>query len=732
MQKSFLLCCRPGYGRGFSVPHGDLRRSLYNPFPVWYNDVYSQSLNNQGEAYVLSYTALDAMRKKNLERFGRDLGPFCPVPYPGEETGTDLKSAALRFLDRRCSGLRFDPEKEKEEARTGQYLGTSLFPDQIPYNMQMDIDRLCLKNELAKFIDSGVAEDAYTVYYCYLDMFMGEFGESQKMVEMLSEFESNASSLLMKHRDHYSHSVYVFALGLAIYDMNPAFRRTFCDFYHLPGGPEDPASAAFFLEYWGLTSLFHDIGYPFEIPFEQVLAYFEVDSKKRGKGSLYMAYHDVDRFVAVGEKDGAALSRLYGRSFSTVEELLAYAVTQQLGAAYDISADHLLDVICSKPTHPEKNGYYMDHAFFSAVRLYQELVSVRPAERLSAVQIDALTAIMLHNSLYKFAIAFYKDKEKHKAPLKAEFHPLAWLLMLCDELQCWDRTAYGRNTRTELHPMSAEFDFSGPSVTVTYYFDEEEHEKIEEYEKQYALWKQKADGSDAPRLKDYSDMAAEEERFRKDIEKIVDLSGFPLRVSASRRPVNRTIKHTWLSSSNFLHIYDFAVALNARYSYQGKEDQVTTEQLEQDFDSMSLEYKLLNINQVRNFARYLNAIDCFYTDRPVDFDMLHEFYDYMTAVFAPMEHARWIHDHQQAGWMPGDEYESLPVSGDEVTARRALREQLRRHKLTMAVGATDEEIQAHYESLPPEEQGKDYLPFNSMLKLLHKYDGLRIYRLDRI
>ena len=37
----------------------------------------------------------------------------------------------------------------------------------------------------------------------------------------------------------------------------------------------------------------------------------------------------------------------------------------------------------------------MDHAFFSAVRLYRELVTVRPAEKLSAALIDALTAYKL-------------------------------------------------------------------------------------------------------------------------------------------------------------------------------------------------------------------------------------------------------------------------------------------------------------------------------------------------
>ena len=181
---------------------------------------------------MICYTALEAMRRRNLERFGIDLGPRQPAPLGDSETGTDLKSAALRFLDQRCIGLRFDPEKEKQE-KDGAFLGTGIGPNQIPYNMQMDIDRLCLRNELAKFIDSGVAEDAYTVYYAYLEMFLGEYGQSQKMVELLSEYESNASSLLMKHRDHYSHSVYVFALGLAIFEMYPDYRKTFCSFYHL-------------------------------------------------------------------------------------------------------------------------------------------------------------------------------------------------------------------------------------------------------------------------------------------------------------------------------------------------------------------------------------------------------------------------------------------------------------------------------------------------------------------
>jgi len=677
----------------------------------------------------MGYTALDLMRKENQKRFGPQAGPRRPAMPAGSRKGNGLKAAALRFLHERCEGLRFSEEKTAEEKRTGRYLGASIGPGQIPYNMQMDVDRLCLERELEKFIDSGVAEDAYTVYYSWLEMFMGEYGRSQKMVELLSEFESNASSLLMKHRDHYSHSVYVFALGLAFYESNEGFRSAFKRFYGFTKAEDDHRAAAFFLEYWGLTALFHDIGYPFEIPFEQVLAYFEVDRKIRGPGSLYIAYHDLDCLTAMDPAARQRMEALFGRSFASVNALLAFGIEKTLGNAYGINEERLLEVISRKPTHPEQFGYFMDHAFFSAARLYQELSSVLGAQRLTEAHLDALTAIMLHNSLYKFAIAFYRSPEKKKPPLRASLHPLAYLLMLCDELQCWDRTAYGRNSRSELHPMAASFDFGGGAIRAVYAYDRDEQEKIHAFQKAYRAWEESGREGKPPRLKAYSDMAEREQRFKTDIESIVDLADTPLIVETALQKVNRAAKHTYLSVSNFLHMYDFAVALNARYSYQGREDSVSVDVLEQEFDSLSLEYKLLNINQVKSFSRYLNVLGCFYTDRPVDYQMLEKFTAKQTAVFAPMEHARWVRAHRAMGWSHGNLYLTKPLAADTPAERTALREQLRQHVLCMDNWADEEEIYRHYDSLSPEDQGKDWKPFNSMLKLLKKYDGVRIYKL---
>ena len=672
----------------------------------------------------MAYTAIENMRKRNEARFGSDVGPQQPPLYQNRFCQQDLKSAALRFLHERCEQLLFDPARETEERQTGVFLGKSLSANQIPFNMEMDVNRLCLEKALEAFIDSGVAEDAYTVYYCYLDMFLGRYGNSKRMVELLSEYEANGSSLLMKHRDHYSHSVYVFALGLAIYETNEAYRNSFWRFYRLEGRKENER-ANLFLEYWGLTALFHDIGYPFELPFEQVLSYFEVDHQERGKGSLYLAYHDVEALTALDEVAKVHFEMLYGKHFETTSALLAYDLAKKLGKAYDFTEEYLLAVLDRKPTQPNRFGYFMDHAFFSASRLYRELAEELGAENLSPMHVDALSAIMLHNSLYKFSIAFYKDNEKRKAPLKAELHPLAWLLMLCDELQCWDRTAYGRNSRTELHPMAVDFDFSDSAIRAVYYYDREEQEKIDAFKLKYAAWEAGGGQGKPPRLKAYSDMAEKEQRFTADIEKIVDTETCPLHIRPDVRQVDRRSKHTYLSGSNFLHLYDFAVALHGRNMPQ----ETTAEELEEKFTSQSLEYQLSGINRAKSFSRYLNALGCFYTDRPVDYEMVTAFTPEQALQIAPLEHERWVREHQGMGWRCGTAYETLPLPEDNRKARRALREQLRCHKLAMDGDVTDEEVRAHFFSLPEEDQDKDWKPFNSMLKLLKKFDGLRIYKL---
>jgi hypothetical protein len=160
------------------------------------------------------------------------------------------------------------------------------------------------------------------------------------------------------------------------------------------------------------------------------------------------------------------------------------------------------------------------------------------------------------------------------------------------------------------------------------------------------------------------------------------------------------------------------------------------EAMEKKFTSMSLEYQLSNINQAKSFAKYLDVLGCFYTDRPVNYAMITAFTRKQTNTFAPLEHERWMKEHISMGWTHGDLYDTVPLEqklvmqyGSEQKARKALREQFRMHQLVLAGNPESDEILDHYLSLPETEKEKDYKPFNSMLKLIRKFDGLRIYQL---
>ena len=66
----------------------------------------------------------------------------------------------------------------------------------------------------------------------------------------------------------------------------------------------------------------------------------------------------------------------------------------------------------------------------------------------------------------------------------------------------------------------------------------------------------------------------------------------------------------------------------------------------------------------------------------------------------------------------------VPEGVSEKAWRKLLREQTR----CMDGELSDEQIFRHFHDLSDEEKALDWLPFNSMLKLIKRYDGLRIYR----
>ncbi|MCF0114118.1 MAG: hypothetical protein HUJ56_02110, partial [Erysipelotrichaceae bacterium] len=244
----------------------------------------------------MGYTALSKMRELNRIAYGIENTVTIPELA---KTKRNYGRDALVFIRDWCEDLKFDTNDSNRISLLDQD-GKSAGPNLIPYNMERDLDRLCFEKAIGRFLASGSREDAFDIYYCYCEIFK-PFGSGYDstgiLLELLSEHETNASSLLMKHRDHYSHSVYVFLIGLSIYKNHEDYRKAYNDKYGLKEGKE---SSCHFLEYWGLSSLFHDVGYPFEIAHQQLKAYVcKLDASNNDDYGFapYVSYRNMDDFV---------------------------------------------------------------------------------------------------------------------------------------------------------------------------------------------------------------------------------------------------------------------------------------------------------------------------------------------------------------------------------------------------------------------------------------------------
>jgi hypothetical protein len=564
--------------------------------------------------------------------------------------------------------------------------------------------------------------------------------------------------------------VYIFTLGLAIYESNYTYQTIYNNFYKLKDKHE---AACHYLKYWGQASLFHDIGYPFEIPFEQVASYFEVAGDERKKRP-FVSYRNLESYIKIDKVVQRKIRKLYNldtnKILTNTNELFAYALSEKLSDEYYFSEQEMLHYLQRKPVEPNEFNHYMDHAYFSATVLFRKLFCELQMD-LTEGYMDALTAIILHNSLYKFSVAFYK--EAGNIPFKAELHPLAYMLMLCDEVQCWDRIAYGRNSKRELHPMGCRFEFSNDTIKATYIYDENEKKKIERFKNEYKEWK-KADEEKRgkkPKLKAYSGMFLKDENgvsdFLGDIQKIVDLTEIKLEVETELGSRENS-SGRYLSDSNFLNLYHFALVLHGRWGRmdawnrakkKGEEEKFLSnekriKEFEDEFDKLSLEYKLSNINQAKAFAKYMNEIGCFYTDKPVEFDLVTEFSGIELQKIGPLEHQRWLQEHIDMGWDFVEKSELEEIAKGNVKKNTGLtdeaseefnkefkkelekeREQRRQHWDMIQnydftkPEVSSEQVKENYKRLAQEEKDKDTAPMECMLAMLKVFDGIRIYRL---
>lgn len=341
-----------------------------------------------------------------------------------------------------------------------------------------------LAQSIYTFLDDETKETAYQVY----DIFFGTYrialaGAKNPFIDLLDTlrcYEERAATLIEKQRDHFVHSVNVFILGLAIYAANQPYREAFSSAVIGGRGNTEnlPTAQEEFLFRWGIAALFHDVGYPVEIISNQITRFlkFVTDADHDtalGDVKAHLEFDNFRRFNSVAEvvpkKD--FIKTYYDEDESGVYldllqpiDLLAQRIQQTIG----IPINRIKNKLDLYHAEMARKGF-VDHGYYSAIivlKWYGYLIQTTGEEPLRFYHaiLDSACAILLHNYYDRTLI-----DEFHLQPLSAEQNPISYLLMFCDEMQDWNRAAYGVLEKFRTQITSANIKIDDYRFGITYY-----------------------------------------------------------------------------------------------------------------------------------------------------------------------------------------------------------------------------------------------------------------------
>lgn len=349
------------------------------------------------------------------------------------------------------------------------------------------------------FLNSTTADSAYKVYETFFNAYWIGIQEEENLfltlVENMKKFEEQAGRLTSKQRDHYIHSVFVFLVGIAIYEQNSNYRETFANYAlnkdkypdHYKTNNEE------FFYRWGLASLFHDIAYPFEITLEQAKNYAAfICSYPKSKSNNLKVTLELCNFDEFRKLPIIHPASKYRKSFKAKypfyeEEFRSDAIeilSKSIATSFNLDFNDVNDNI-NKFMKTMSKENFIDHGLYSSVIMlswYHHLVKStkwNPAYFYYPIS-DAASAIFLHNYFERGL-----TKSFSLEPLNAKAHPIAYLLIFCDNLQEWKREFYGQDNSKNKCP-SIDFNVTIDNYTLEMiymlpdnYFNESNSSEIE-------------------------------------------------------------------------------------------------------------------------------------------------------------------------------------------------------------------------------------------------------------
>lgn len=306
------------------------------------------------------------------------------------------------------------------------------------------------------------------------------------LVNIMKSYEENTGELINRQRDHFIHSVNVFVLGLAIYAQNENYREIFKEYildnqfykkYYRT--PDNEFSDEEFLYRWGIASLFHDIGYPFEIIGKQIDKVIEDGVKTISVNydvDGHVDYRDFNEFNAIVKVPPYDYADKFRSRYKSTKVLDLFKPTDIM--AHKIGMDFNFNKVQFKKLVKHLNGFvkymndngFIDHGYFSAILVlnsYGKLIqqyAEKDKDFFFYPIVDSATAILLHNYYNKTL----QGKLFNLGKMDPADSPISYLLIFCDELQEWNRRPYGVLDKQKNHVNDFDVEIDEEKIIVRY------------------------------------------------------------------------------------------------------------------------------------------------------------------------------------------------------------------------------------------------------------------------
>ena len=530
-----------------------------------------------------------------------------------------------------------------------------------------------LKAGVDVFLEKETAYNAYEIYQTFFMIYqitaenksdnvndhsiVNEPNTLLDLVKIMKKYEENTGDLIEKQRDHFIHSVNVFLLGLAVYSQNKNYREAFKSYvlsspYKKYYRIDDEFSHEEFLYRWGVASLFHDIGYPVEIIGKQLNKF--INDGVKSISSTYGAdtaidFKDFNEFNTIVKIDPNFADE-YTQNYPKAKFLNLFKPTDIMAQkiATDFTNVNVNDVSKHLDNFVNIMGEsgFIDHGFFSSILVlnsYGYLIQkyAKSHDFFFYPIVDSATAILLHN--------YYRNvlqKKPFDLPaLHPKQSPLAYLLILCDELQEWNRQPFGIKDKKRSHvndlniiidEYRLEVDYIVKSGSMGLGFSEDKEELLKNV-------------LSIPSI------------FRKGLLVFTDVK--------QDNNIMREIVKSEIQAPNTLlrNVEKLALQIHQQYidtttaQYEDKKakgelDDKTREKFENltDFNGLSSHLKLANIRQARSIPKKLNMIGCELANLSDKREAITEFAEDEILDLAIYEHDEWCEEKIAMGWTYGE------------------------------------------------------------------------------